>query len=135
MDIKELRDYVRAGFTLKERIDELTATQSEIKKSIREGVLELGEENDRGHIVVELNDEVTGIRSVMNQRKVSKVLDIEIAEEILKAKGLHERCIKMIPVLNEEEIMAAYYDGAITEEDVDTMFPSKVSWALVNSKS
>jgi putative component of toxin-antitoxin plasmid stabilization module len=134
MNLNEFKDFVRQNFTLKDRIDELTAIQSEVKKSIREGVLELGEENERGHIVVEINDDVTGIRSVMNQRKVSKVLDIEIAEELLKEKGLHERCIQMIPVLNEDEIMSAYYDELLTEADIDKMFPSKVSWALVNNK-
>jgi hypothetical protein len=31
--------------------------------------------------------------------------------------------------------MAAYYEGLVTEEDIDKMFPAKITWALVMSKS
>jgi len=135
VDLPEILDYVRQNAVLSERISDLTAIQSEIKKNIREGVADLGVESDKGHLVVELNDEVSGVREVMQQRKVSKSLDIEVAEEILKAKGLHERCIEMVPVLNEDEIMSAYWENLITEEDIDKMFPAKITWALVMSKS
>jgi hypothetical protein len=135
MNIEEMVDLVRQNATLKDRIDSTLSIQNEIKTKLRDGVKELGEEDDRGHIVVEINDDITGISKVVNQRKVSKSLDMSVAEEILKEKGLHERCVMMVPVLDEEAIMAAYYEGLVTEEDIDKMFPAKVSWALVMSKS
>ena len=131
MDIKELTEYVRQNAVLAERIAELTAIQSELKNNIREGVKELGVETDKGHIVVELNDEVSGVKNVMQQKKVSKNLDMDVAEELLKAKGLYTKCVELVPQLNEDEIMNAYWEELITEEDIDTMFPSKVVWALV----
>jgi hypothetical protein len=131
MNIHEIVDYVRQNVTLKERIDELTAIQSDVKKNLKQGIEELGEADDRGHIVVEFDEEVAGIRRVMQQRRVSKTLDINAAEKILKEKGIHDQCVTMVPVLNEDAIMAAYYEGAVTEEDIDTMFPAKVTWALV----
>jgi hypothetical protein len=135
MDLPEIIDYVRQNTVLSERISELTAMQASIKKQLKEGIANLGIENDRGHIVVEIDDEVSGVKSIMQQKKISKSLDIEVAEEILKDKGIHERCIQLVPVLNEDEIMAAYYEGLITEEDIDTMFPAKVVWALVTNKA
>jgi DNA mismatch repair ATPase MutS len=134
MNLEELTAVVRENALIKERIDELTAIQNDLKKQIKEAVVAIGEENDRGHVFIDINDEVTGIKTVMHQRKVSKVLDIDVAEELLKEKGMHERCIKMVPVLNEEEIMAAYYAEELTEEDIDKMFPAKISWALVMPK-
>lgn len=134
MNVEEMIELVRQSASLKDRIDSLNSLQSEIKDQLRDGVKELGEADDRGHIVVEVNDDVTGISRVMQQRKVSKSLDISIAEDILKEKGLHDSCIMMVPVLDEEAIMAAYYEGKITEEDIDKMFPAKVSWALVMPK-
>jgi len=131
MDIKELTEYVRQNAVLAERIAELSAIQSELKNNIREGVKELGVESDKGHIVVELNDEVSGVRNVMQQKKVSKNLDMDVAEELLKSKGLYDKCVEMVPQLNEDEIMNAYWEEQITEEDIDAMFPSKVVWALV----
>lgn len=131
MDIKELTEYVRQNAVLNERIAELSAIQSELKNNIREGVKELGVESDKGHIVVELNDEVSGVRNAMQQKKVSKNLDMDVAEELLKSKGLYDKCIEMVPQLNEDEIMNAYWEEKLTEDDIDTMFPSKVVWALV----
>ena len=135
MDLKEFLEQVRQSVMLKDKIDQLNSLQSEVRSSLKDGVKELGEEDSRGHIVVEVDDEATGIRKVMHQRKVSKSLDIEVAENILKEKNIHERCVTMVPVLNEDEIMAAFYEGLITEEDIDAMFPAKVSWALVMTKS
>lgn len=131
MNIEEMVDLVRQNATLKDRIDSTVAIQNEVKEKLREGLKELGEDDDRGHVVVEVNDDLTGIKKVINQRKVSKSLDMDVAEEILKEKGLHDRCVMMVPVLDEEAIMAAYYEGLVTEEDIDKMFPAKVTWALV----
>jgi hypothetical protein len=135
MDMQELVHHVRENVLLKERIEELTTLQNEVKKQLKQAIEELGETDDRGHVVVEIEDDVTGIRKVMQQRRVSKNLDIELAEIVLKEKGIHERCLTMVPVLNEDEIMAAYYENLITEADIDKMFPSKITWALVLSKS
>ena len=131
MNIEEMVDLVRQNATLKDRIDSTLSIQNEIKNKLREGLKEIGEADDRGHVVVEVNDDLTGIKQVIHQRKVSKSLDMEVAEEVLKEKGLHDRCVMMVPVLDEEAIMAAYYEGLVTEEDIDKMFPAKVTWALV----
>jgi len=131
MNIVEMVDLVRQNATLKDRIDSALSIQNEVKTKLREGLKELGEPDDNGHIVVEVDDDVTGIKKVIHQRKVSKSLDMAIAEEILKEKGLHDSCVMMVPVLDEEAIMAAYYEGLVTEEDIDKMFPAKVTWALI----
>lgn len=135
MNVEDMLDLVRQNATLKDRIDSTVAIQNEVKEKLRDGLKELGEVDDRGHVVVEVNDNLTGIKKVINQRKVSKSLDMDIAEEILKEKNLHDRCVMMVPVLDEEAIMAAYYEGLVTEEDIDKMFPAKVTWALVMSKN
>jgi hypothetical protein len=40
----------------------------------------------------------------------------------------------MVPTLDEEEIMKAYYEDLLTEQDIDTMFTETVTWALVTTK-
>ena len=131
MDIEEVKDLVRQNSVLKARLDELGGLQTQIKKDLTEAINELGVEDDRGHIVIDLNDDVSGIARVMRQRRVSKVLDIEVAEKLLTDRGVHEDCIRMVPTLDEDAIMAAYYAGSITEADIDKMFPAKITWALV----
>jgi len=134
MKLVDIIENVRQKVVLDERIKELTSLQNDVKKLIREGISEHGVENSDGHIVVEINDEVSGVNNATLQRKVSKSLDIEVAEEILKARGIHEKCIKMVPVIDEEAISTAYFEGEITEEDFDKMFPAKIIWALITPK-
>jgi hypothetical protein len=131
MTITEIIELVRENVLLKGRIDELSSVQTSVKKDLKKGIEELGVEDDRGHVVVNLGQEVDGVTTVMQQRRVSKTLDTDIAESLLKEKGLYDRCVTTIEVLNEDEVMAAYYEGALTEADIDTMFPAKVSYALV----
>lgn len=134
MNLKEMIRYVQQNVLLKEEADRIAARQKEVKDFINQGLEELGEEDSRGHIVAEINDSVSGISKVVKQKRVSKSLDMETAERILKEKDLESRCFTMVPVLNEEEIMSAFYEGLLTEEDIDSMFPAKVTWALVFNK-
>jgi SOS-response transcriptional repressor LexA len=134
MNLKEMIRYVQQNVLLKEEADRIAERQKEVKDFINKGLEELGEEDSRGHIVAEINDSVSGISKVVKQKRVSKSLDMETAERILKEKDLESRCFTMVPVLNEEEIMAAFYEGLLAEEDIDAMFPAKVSWALVFNK-
>jgi hypothetical protein len=57
-------------------------------------------------------------------------LFIGIACIVLLAIMIYE----MVKTLSEEKLMAAYYDGKITEQQLDTMFPVAVSWALWTRK-
>ena len=56
---------------------------------------------------------------------------MDVAEKILAEKGLTERCVKLVPTLDEAEIMASFYRDELTEADIDAMFPSKVSYAFI----
>lgn len=134
MDVKELIRHVQQNAMLKEEADRIAERQKEVKVFINTGIDALAEEDGRGHLVVDINDPVTGISKVMRQKRVSKSLDMDIAENIIEQRGLKERCIKMVPVLNEDEIMAAFYEGHLSEEDIDSMFPAKVTWALIFNK-
>ena len=37
----------------------------------------------------------------------------------------------MVPVLDEEEILAARYADLLTDEDIDSMFPAKETFAFL----
>jgi hypothetical protein len=128
--IQKFRDFI----SFKTRIDSLTKEQNVLKEELNQYVIENGVEDDRGHINFELPEEVDGFRRLQRQRKVSLGLDIDAAILILTKKGLADRCIKSIPTVAEDEVMAALYEGKLTEEDIDTMFPKKVTWAFIPKK-
>jgi hypothetical protein len=128
--IQKFRDFI----SFKTRIDSLTKEQNVLKEELNQYVIENGVEDDRGHINFELPEEVDGFRRLQRQRKVSLGLDIDAAILILTKKGLADRCIKSIPTVAEDEVMAALYEGKLTEEDIDTMFPKRVTWAFIPKK-
>ena len=120
---------------LRRRIEDLTKQKAAIQSQLSDLVDEVGEPDEKGHIWLRLPQEVGGYTALQRQRKVSQSLDEDVAEELLKSKGLFDRCYAMRPVLKEDEVMAAHFEGLITEEEIDKMFPQKVSYAFIVSKA
>ena len=118
---------------LKDELDLITKRQNEIKQRLIE-VVDAVEADDRGHRVLTINDEAVGDVTLTRQRRVSKLLNMEVAEEILTKKGIKDTCIKMVPTIDEGAIMSAFYENYLTEDDIDAMFPSKVSYAFLLDK-
>jgi hypothetical protein len=121
--------------SLRSRIDDMSKQRDTIKADLSELVDIIGEPDEKGNLWLRLPHEVDGFTSLQRQRKVSQSLDEGTATELLKEKGLFERCFVMMPVLKEDEVMACLYEGLITEEEVDKMFPKKVSYAFLTSKA
>lgn len=125
---------VKSFIMLKRQIEDLTKEQGELKSFLSNLVDTEGEPDDKGHLWYPLEQEVDGYRSLQRQRKVTQSLDSEVATRILGEKGLAERCYSWQPVLKEDEVMACLYEGTLTEEDIDAMFPKKIVWAFIPSK-
>lgn len=134
MELDHIRREVQQYVALKDQIDQLDERRNEIKKRLISSAEQLGSENDKGSLVLDVNDSVTGTKAVVKQRRVSKVLNEKSAESILRDKNIFEACTKQITVLDPDVIMSKYYDGELTDDDIDTMFPEKIVWALVLEK-
>jgi len=133
MEDQELKNTIRQYLMLKDELDLITKRQTEIKQRLIT-VVDAVEADDRGHRILTITDEVTGDVTLTRQRRVSKSLDMDVAEEILTKKGIKDFCIKMVPTIDEGAIMSAFYENYLTEEDIDAMFPSKVSYAFLLDK-
>lgn len=118
---------------LKDELDMVTKRQNEIKQRLIE-VVDAVEADDRGHRILTIEDATLGDVTLTRQRRVIKSLNMEVAEDILTKKGIKDQCIKMVPMIDEAEIMAAFYENYLTEEDIDAMFPSKISYAFLLDK-
>jgi len=130
-DIESLfRDFIK----YKSLADDATGRASEVKSSLIEIIERLGYTDDRGHQWFDFDDEIDGYYSIQRQKRISKTLDQDIAESILSERGLYDACIKMTPVLDEDAIMACLYEGTLSDEDIDAMFPAKITYAFVPSK-
>ena len=107
-------------------------------KSIREELFthieENGETDDKGNIIFELPQEIEGFTSITKQRRVTRKIDEDIAFDIIDEKGLRDKLIKVVEVIDEDALMAALYSDELTEEEIDEMYPQNVVWALVMNK-
>jgi len=130
MNIEELKKNARQFLALKTEMGMLADRQSELKSRMTQDIDTL-EPDDKGHRVISFDDATMGNIKVTKQRRVSKNLDMNVAEQILTDKGIKNTCIKMVPVLDEAAIMAAFYEGYLTESDIDTMFPAKETFAFI----
>lgn len=133
-DLDPIRREVQQYVTLKDEAEAITERVNTIKKRLTGYIEDLGEPNEKGSIVLPIDEERTGVRSIVKQRRVSKQFDEDKAHTILESKALFEACTKTVVVLDQDAVMAAYYEGKLTDEDIDTMFPEKVTWALILEK-
>jgi hypothetical protein len=125
-----LENTVEQYVSIDEQIKLLSKRKDELKKRLMETVETEGEVDGKGHMTLEV-----GSVKLVRQRKTSNPIDMEIAQRIIAEKSLEKECIKMVPQLDSDAIMAAYYKELITEQEIDEMFPLKVSYAfLVNAK-
>lgn len=133
-DLDIVRREVQQYVSLKAEATAIDDRVNVIKKRLSTVAEEQGTPNDKGSLVFPIDDPVTGTRSIVRQRRVSKVFDEDVANKVLADAGLTEQCTKTITVLDEDAVMAAYYEGKLTDADIDSMFPEKVTWALVLEK-
>jgi len=132
--VSDLESMFHEYVHLKKNIDDLSKRQDEIKKELMSFVDANGLEDDKGHKWYDM-PEYGGYNGMQKQRRVSQSVDENAAQSILEDKGLAERCFEVKPVLNEQSVMECVYEGLLTEDDVDTMFPQKVTNAFVLKKA
>ena len=119
---------------LKSQLDYFEKEQKALRALWFEDLDEIGEEDDKGNVIIELPEEVEGYSSVVKQRRVSRKIDEALAEEIIIKHGLEDVLYKTIRVVDEDALMAALYEDVLTEEEVDEMYPQSITWALVLKK-
>lgn len=130
VEVDSLTAEVMEYQSVKSQVDELSARQKQLRDSIMEVIEILGDPDEDGHIWLELDHEVNGTTRLQRRRRVTTVFNDERAQDILEKEGLLERCTEMVRVVDEDAVMAALYEGLLTDEQVDAMADHKVVWAL-----
>lgn len=119
---------------IKAQLDYLEKQQKELREQLFIDAEENGEVDDKGNIILELPEEVEGYSSVIKQKRVTRKVDEMVAEDIITEKGMEDTLYKTIRVVDEDALMAALYNDELTEEEIDRMYPQKITWALVLKK-
>lgn len=128
--IRDTRAYIRLG----REIDALKDLRDGVKARLLVNVEMEGSEDDKGHDWLELPEDIDGVYGLQRQHRVKRVPDEEAIERILEAKGLYDLCVKTVETVDQDAIMGCHARGQITDEELDEMFPAKVSYAFVTVK-
>jgi hypothetical protein len=119
---------------IKAQLEYLEKQQKELREKLFEALDGSGEPDDKGNVVLELPQEIDGYVSVIKQKRVSRKVDELVADEIIIEKSMEDTLYKTIRVVDEDALMAALYNDELTEEEIDRMYPQKITWALILSK-
>jgi len=130
----DLESQVREYIKLKATMESLETRQKELREKLFEKIDENGFEDDKGNVILELGATVEEVIRLEKQRRVTRKIDETKADEVIAEKGIGLEVYEMKRVINEDALMAAHYEGKISEEEIDEMFPAKVVWALTTKK-
>jgi hypothetical protein len=132
--IDDLESQAKQYIFFKKQVEYFESELKLLKEKIFEVVDTKGEVDGNGNIFVELPNEIEGVRMLQKQRRVSRKIEEGIAEQIIADKGMEEQLYKTVRIVDEDALMAALYEGQLTEEEIDQMYPQKIVWALVLNK-
>ena len=119
---------------LKKQTEYLEKQIKELREKLVSHIEESGEVDDKGNLILPFEKDIEGYTSVMKQRRVSRKIDAGVAEQLISEKNLEEELYKTVRIVDEDALMAALYEGKLTEEEVDEMYPQTIVWALVMNK-
>jgi hypothetical protein len=130
LDPESLEAQVSEYAKIKASMEIMESRSKELREKLF-GFLDLeGEEDDKGNIQLDLPSTISGIVRLEKQRRATRKLNEMAAEEIIGSVGLEDEVYKIVRVIDEDALMAAFYEGKLTEEQLDEMFPVNVIWAL-----
>ena len=118
----------------KKRVEYFESELKSLREKLFEDIDANGEVDGRGNLFVELSSEIDGVTMLQKQKRVSRKIDPQMADNLIVSKGLENELYKTIQIIDEDALMAALYEGKLTEEEVDLMYPQKIVWALILNK-
>jgi hypothetical protein len=132
--IDDLEAQAKQYIFFKKQVEYFESELKLLKEKIFEVVDTKGEVDGNGNIFVELPNEIDGVTMLQKQKRVSRKIDPQMADNLIVSKGLETELYKTIQIIDEDALMAALYEGKLTEEEVDLMYPQKIVWALILNK-
>jgi hypothetical protein len=122
----QVREYIK----IKSSMEIFEARAKELREKLFAVLDEEGLEDEKGNLQFDLETPVDSVVRLEKQRRSSRKLNEFRAEEIIDEVGIGDDIYEMKRVINEDSLMAAYYQDKVTEDQLDEMFPVTVTWAL-----
>ena len=132
--VNDLESQAKQYIFFKKQIEYFESEIKSLREKLFEDIDANGELDGSGNLFVELSTEIDGVTMLQKQKRVSRKIDPQMADNLIVSKGLETELYKTIQIIDEDALMAALYEGKLTEEEVDLMYPQKIVWALILNK-
>lgn len=136
LDLEQVRQDVDAWYALKRQAalvtDQMNGRKSDLKK-----IVQAHGQTDpsTGSLFLELDEPVGDrkIATLKNQRRATTTTNPDAVERILRAKGLWDEMThtRTVVEFDPDAIYAGFYDGKLTEDELDQMFPKQISYSFI----
>jgi len=134
VDPNSLEAQVREYAKLKASMNFMETRQKELRDLLFAKIEQEGYEDDKGNIILDLPQSIEGISALQKTARITPYLDDTVADRIIEEKGIGDDVYKMVRVIDEGALMSQLYEGKLTEDEIDEMFPKKTIWALTTKK-
>lgn len=128
-----LAEKIRLWVHLKFQAERTTTQLNQLRDQIAAEVDRTGYQDESGHIRLDIPPfEFGGKRfaGVKRERRVSRVLHEDRARALAEKYALTERLFPPSPMFDQDELYVLYQQGLITEQEIDELFETRVSWAF-----
>lgn len=132
---KNILLWFRQWLEIKTQTDTLVKRQKDLRDRLGAAIEEKGYTDDKGSLYLDLPEEVEGFAGLKYECRVSQSLSEERAMALIKSKGLENRCIVMVPEIDQEEIYKAHYEGLVSQEELDGIFDTSTNFAFKQIKA
>lgn len=112
--------------------EQFQKNEDSLKKSLME--MMSGKEDEQGHAYFRFPEAVEGVGGFKKERRVSQIMDEDLAMKMITHYGLEESCLTTITVIDEDGLLAANFSGVIPDEAMQDLYIEKVSHAFVMLK-
>jgi len=126
--------WVKEFLGLKGQINTLQSREKEVKDRLHKVVQTDGYTDDKGHQFFDLPEPIEGYSKLKRERRVKQDIDTEkvmaLVERKRGKKDAIDKVIVMVPAVDEDALMAAYYRGDISDEEFQSLVTEKVNYAF-----
>lgn len=116
--------------------EEVAKREDKLKKMVLDSMADALEPTDDGHIFLYLEDPIGPYTGIKREVRRPQTLDTDAAIELAKAKGLEQRCMREVTVVefDESALLAANFEGLISDDEIRALYTTKEIVACVPIK-
>ncbi|MFD4858453.1 hypothetical protein [Streptomyces atratus] len=125
---------VRQWALMKAQNETMTTRMNKLRDEIMADIVLYGDKDEKGSTSLRLNVPVVvgnkTYEELKREARISTTLNEERALVLAETKGIAHDVVVHVPTIDMDALYAAHADGRVSEEEIDALFDTKVTYAF-----